>query len=290
VPLPDGSELTLEPLKRTRGRLGLKDFDPCTILLNNDLSAGVPRVLEHLHEQYLLPPLHAGWSVRRKSNHFKSYEEVAKKFAKLLGMDPWLINPMVGQCGKVDWQESAGLDCVQGHVDALLTKLRRKYKEYGINEKPFVVVKADNGTYGMGIMTVREAKELDEVNRRTRNKMDVVKDGQRVTEVIIQEGVPTYERINDAVAEPVVYMIDRYVVGGFYRVHAERGIDENLNAPGSSFVPLAFSESHVLPRLGDKPGASAPNRFYMYGVIGRLAMLAASYELEATDPDAEVYE
>jgi hypothetical protein len=25
----------------------------------------------------------------------------------------------------------------------------------------------------------------------------------------------------------------------------------------------------------------------MYGVIGRLAMLSASYELEATDPDAE---
>jgi len=25
-------------------------------------------------------------------------------------------------------------------------------------------------------------------------------------------------------------------------------------------------------------------------VIGRLAMLGASYELEATDPDAEVYE
>ena len=30
--------------------------------------------------------------------------------------------------------------------------------------------------------------------------------------------------------------------------------------------------------------------FHMYGVIGRLAMLAASYELEATDPDAEIYE
>jgi glutamate--cysteine ligase len=290
VTLPDGSELTLEPLKRTRGRLGLKDFDPCTILLNNDLSAGVPRVLEHLHEQYLLPPLHAGWSVRRKSNHFKSYEEVAKKFAKLLGMDPWLINPMVAHCGKVDWQHGAGLDSVQSNVDALLGKVRRKYKEYGINEKPFVVVKADNGTHGMGIMTVRDAKELDEISSRTRDRMDVVKDGQPVTEVIIQEGVPTYERMNGAVAEPVVYMIDRYVVGGFYRMHAERGADENLNAPGSSFVPLAFAESHVLPRLGDKPGASAPNRFYMYGVIGRLAMLAASYELEATDPDAEVYE
>jgi glutamate--cysteine ligase len=108
--------------------------------------------------------------------------------------------------------------------------------------------------------------------------------------VIIQEGVPTYERVNDAVAEPVVYMLDRYVVGGFYRVHAERGIDENLNAPGASFVPLAFAESTQLPKPGAKPGASAPNRFYMYGVVGRLAMLAASYELEATDPDAEIYE
>ena len=288
--LPDGSELVVEPLVRTRGRLGLKNFDPCTILLNNDLSAGIPKVLENLHEQYLLPPLHAGWAVRRKTHHFQSYEEVAKKFAKLLGMDPWLINPMYGQCGEVNFSESTGLDCVQSNVDTLLSKVRRKYKEYGINEKPFVVVKADNGTYGMGIMTVRDAKELAEINRRTRNKMSVIKDGQEVSEVIIQEGVPTYERINDAVAEPVVYMIDRYVVGGFYRVHAERGVDENLNAPGSSFVPLAFDHSHQLPRPGEKPGASAPNRFYMYGVVGRLAMLAASYELEATDPEAEVYE
>lgn len=290
VALPGGDELLLEPLVRQRTRLGLKDFDPCTILLNNDLSAGVPKVLEGLHEQYLLPPLHAGWSVRRKSRHFQSYEEVAKKFAKLLGMDPWLINPMYAQCGEVDWSTGNGLDCVRTQVETLLTKVRRKYKEYGIHEKPFVVVKADNGTYGMGIMTVRDPKELDEVGRRTRNKMGVIKDGQAVNQVIIQEGVPTYERVNEAVAEPVVYMVDRYVVGGFYRVHPERGIDENLNAPGSGFVPLAFAESHHLPRPGERPGASAPNRFYMYGVIGRLAMLAAAYELEATDPDAEVYE
>lgn len=289
IALPDGGTLTLEPLERSKRRLGLKHFDPCTILLNNDLSAGIPEVLKDLHEQYLLPPLHAGWAVRRKSQHFKYYEEAAKKFSKLLGMDPWLINPMYAECDEVNFQEGTGQECLQSQVDALLGKVRRKYKEYGINEKPFVVVKADNGTYGMGIMTVRDAKELEELNRRTRNKMSVVKDGQAVSQVIIQEGVPTYERMNDAVAEPVVYMIDRYVVGGFYRVHAERGIDENLNAPGSSFVPLAFAEPTQLPRPGVKPGVSAPNRFYMYGVIARLAMLAASYELAATDPDAEVY-
>ena len=97
----------------------------------------------------------------------------------------------------------------------------------------------------------------------------------------------TNERIHDAVAEPVVYMIDRYVVGGFYRVHADRGDDESLNAPGARFVPLAFSHSAQLPKPGPKAGASAPNRFYMYGVIGRLALVAASYELEATDPELE---
>ncbi len=288
--LPDGGSLTLEPLIRTRHRLGLKDFDPCTILLNNDLSAGIPQVLQNLHEQYLLPPLHAGWAVRRKSKHFHSYEEVAKKFAKLMGMDPWLINPMYAQCGEVNFAEGQGIECIQTQVDALITKVRRKYKEYGIQEKPFVVVKADAGTYGMGIMTVRDAVELNEIGRRTKNKMSVIKEGQPVSEVIIQEGVLTNERVNDAVAEPVVYMLDRYVVGGFYRVHAERGVDENLNAPGAAFVPLAFAEPNHLPRPGTKPGVSAPNRFYMYGVIARLAMLAASYELEATDPQAEVYD
>lgn len=290
ITLPHGETVTLEPVIRSKRRLGLKNFDPCTILLNNDLSAGPPGILEELYEQYLLPPLHAGWSVRRKSRHFQSYEEVAKRFGKMLGIDPWLINPLFSRCEGVDFNEGTGMEELRSAVDATLAKVRRKYKEYGINEKPFVVVKADNGTYGMGIMTVRDAKELDGLNRKTKNKMAVIKDGQVVHDVIVQEGVLTQERVHEAVAEPVVYMMDRYVVGGFYRMHAERGVDENLNIPGASFVPLAFEHSTHLPQPGARPGASAPNRFYMYGVIARLAMLAASYELEATDPEAEVYD
>ena len=285
-----GESLLLEPLVRTERRLGLKNFDPCTILLNNDLSAGIPGMLEDLHEQYLLPPLHAGWSVRRKSNHFKAYEELSKRFGKLLGIDPWLINPLFAQCGEIDFAHGQGMECLSTHVDALLSRIKRKYKEYGINEKPFVMVKPDNGTYGMGIMTVHDAKELDDLSRKTKNKMSVIKDGQPLTDIIIQEGVLTNERIDGAVAEPVVYMMDRYVVGGFYRVNAGRGVDENLNAPGAIFEPLAFSDSGRLPQPGEKPGSSSPNRFYMYGVIARLALVAASYELEATDPNAEVYD
>jgi glutamate--cysteine ligase len=279
IELPNGESITLEPVVRNRGRLGVKDFDPCTILLNNDLAAGVPGILEDLHEQYLLPPLHAGWSTRRKSKHFKSYEEVSKRFGKLIGVDPWLINPLFDKCEGVDCNSAQGRDLLAARVDGLLTKVRKKYKEYGIKEKPFVVVKADNSSSGCGILSVRDVKELTSLPAT-----------KAPLELIIQEGVLTNERMNDAVAEPVVYMMDRYVVGGFYRVHAQRNVDQSLNAPGSSFVPLAFAESTHLPQLGVKPGASAPNRFYMYGVIGRLAMLAASYELEATDPDAEHYD
>jgi glutamate--cysteine ligase len=287
IELPGGETITLEPLVRTKGRLGLKDFDPCTILLNNDLRAGVPGIVEEVHEQYLLPPLHASWTTRRKSTHFKCYEEVAKRFGKLIGVDHWLITPMFDKYGVVDLATDAGISDLVQRVDAMLTKVRKKYKEYGIKERPFVVVKADNRTSGNAILSVRDIKDLEAKLR----KMGAAQEPSSAPlELILQEGVLTNERVNDAVAEPVVYMMDRYVVGGFYRMHAERGTEENLSAPGASYVPLAFAESTHLPQPGVRPGASAPNRFYMYGVVARLAMLAGSYELEATDPDAEHYD
>ena len=288
--LQNGEHVTLEPVIRGKRRLGLKDFDPCTILLNNDLSAGVPGILEDIHEQYLLPPLHAGWPTRRKSTHFKCYEEVSKRLGKLLGVDPWLIHPLFDRCANLDLTAEAGLSSLQTQVDAVLTRVKRKYKEYGIKEKPFVVVKADHGTHELGFVTVRDAKDMQVLQTRIQTLTKDRKTPWLAHDFIVQEGVLTQERVNDAVAEPVIYMMDRYVVGGFYRVHAGRGVDENLNAPGAGFVPLAFEHSTQLPQPGVKPGASVPNRFYMYGVVGRLAMLAASYELEATDPDAQDFE
>lgn len=288
IELPDGQHLVIEPLERSPRRLGLKNFDPCSILLNNDLSAGIPPILEGLHEQYLLPPLHAGWAVRRKSQHFSAYDDVVKKFAKLIDVDPWMLNPYFAKCENIDFSTGTGDESLADTIDALLKKIAKKYREYGISEKPFIVLKADAGTYGMGVMTVHDASEVKHLNRRDRSKMSVLKEGLEMHDVMLQEGVYTFERINEAVAEPVVYMIDRYVVGGFYRVHTGRGTDENLNAPGMHFVPLAF-EHTALPDVHAKPGAAPPNRFYMYGVVARLALLAASIELERTDPDPETY-
>ncbi|MCX7896668.1 MAG: glutamate--cysteine ligase [Rhodocyclaceae bacterium] len=287
IALPDGATIVLEPLVRFGSvgadgqgrRLGLVDFDPCAILLNNDLSAGVPHVLENLHEQFVIPPLSAGWHVRRKSRHFAAYREVARAFAALIDIDPWLIDPEFEVCGELDFEEKQGLECLAANVDALLYRVRAKYRDYGIDSTPFVVIKADAGTYGMGIMSVKDAAQVKELSRRQRNKMAVGKEGRRIHQVLIQEGVPTCETVDQGVAEPVVYMIDRFVVGGFYRVHMQRGPDENLNAPGMHFKPLAFETGCTLPDASDAPDAP-PNRFYAYGVVARLALLAAAVELE----------
>jgi glutamate--cysteine ligase len=278
IHLSNGATVTLEPLVRNGNRLGVAGFDPCVVLLNNDLSAGVPDIVQNL-EQTVLPPLYAGWTTRRKSRHFAAYDRVASEFAELTGIDPWLINPIFDHCGQIDFQEQTGEDCLASKVDSVLQQIRRKYAEYGVQEEPFVIVKADAGTYGMGVMTVKSADEVRHLSRRQRNKMAVVKEGLQVHDVLVQEGVYTFESTNEAVAEPVVYMTDRYVVGGFYRVHTGRGKDENLNAPGMHFVPLAFETSCTLPNP-EGPPDDVPNRFYAYGVVARLAMLAAGLELE----------
>ncbi len=283
----DGQTLLLEPLVRVGNRVKLinpilGDFDSCAILLNNDLSAGVPDILKNL-EQNLIPPLHAGWYMRRKSQHFAAYNQVVEKFSALLNIDPWLINPYFATCGEIDFQAREGEECLALKVDEMLMKIRTKYAEYGITQEPFVIVKADAGTYGMGIMTVKSPDDVKGLNRKARNKMSVVKEGLQVSEVMIQEGVYTFESIHDAVAEPVVYMMDHFVIGGFYRVHTGRGMDENLNAPGSHFEPLAFEKPCTLPNCKDSP-ETLPNRFYAYGVVARLALLAAAIELQEADP------
>jgi len=279
IDLPSGRNVLLEPILRQDNRVQLKDFTPCMVLLNNDLSDGIPEILQDL-QQPVVPPVELGWANRRKSDHFAHYNDVAGEFSEMVEIDPWLINPLFHHCGKIDFKKQEGGDCLAKHVGQLLQEIQQKYDHYDLNEKPFVVIKADSGTYGMGIMMVQSVAEVRELNRKQRNKMASSKGGQGVDRVIMQEGVYSFETWgNDqAVAEPVVYMMDHFVVGGFYRVHTGRGPNENLNAPGMHFEPLAFAESCNTPDQNKAPDAN-PNRFYAYGVIGRLALLAAAREI-----------
>lgn len=280
VALENGETLLIEPLQRQGNRVGLDNFNPCFLMLNNDLSSGVPEILQGL-QQRIRPTAKLGWATRLKSSHFQFFNEVATEFADLVGIDSWLIDPYFSALDGVDFMAQEGVDQLAHEVDKILSLVSDKYATYGITDRPFVVVKADNGTYGMSVMMVHDGEELRQLNRKQRTKMSTSKGSRKVDRVIIQEGVYTFETMPDgAVAEPVVYMIGQFVVGGFYRVHQGRGIDENLNAPGMHFEPLAFAQACNMP-CDDLEVVDCPNRFYVYGVIARLAALAAAREIAA---------
>lgn len=279
IELDSSNTVLLEPIHRDQNRILVDNFNPDLILLNNDLTGGEPDMFKNI-EQKITPPTSLGWSSRLKSNHFNFYQKVAKEFAELIGIDPWLIDPMFRNCGKVDFMKREGVDCLSSNVKSLLEAINTKYNEHDVDYAPFVMVKADAGTYGMGVMSIRSQDEISELNRKERTRMATTKEGQKVSQVIIQEGVYTHETWGDeeTVAEPVVYMMDRQVVGGFYRVHGKRTTSQNLNTPGMRFEPLAFLDCCSTP----EPNLEADchqNRFYTYGVIGRLALLAASHEI-----------
>ena len=279
IDLESSRTVCLEPIRRDIDRIFVGDFNPDLILLNNDLAIGKPKILEGL-EQIVTPPTSLGWSSRLKSNHFKFYQQVTQEFSELINIDSWLIDPMFRNCGEVDFMKREGVDCLSKNVDALLKAIQVKYHEYELDCEPFVMVKADAGTYGMGVMTIRNTDEISTLNRKERTKMATTKEGQKVSQVIIQEGVYTNETWgNEAtVAEPVVYMLGHQVVGGFYRVHEKRSASQNLNAPGMRFESLAFADCCISPDPKQAPDCHK-NRFYAYGVIARLALLAAAREI-----------
>ena len=67
--------------------LEYEGFVPDAILLNNDLSSGIPNFLDDV-KQVILPSKNIGWTSRSKSEHFNYYSDVCRNFSKLLGSIP----------------------------------------------------------------------------------------------------------------------------------------------------------------------------------------------------------
>lgn len=249
-------------------------FTPQLIVLNNDLTSGMPDALRGLSQQQPIVPRPAqGWHRRRKSIYFEAYDALAREFAIAFALDPWLLTTEFHKCGRVDFGEKQGLDCVALGVEKVLHKIRTHYARYGITQEPYVYVKSDSGTYGMGIMTVKSGDEVIEINKKIRNKMNVIKEGVQSTEVIIQEGVPTADIVEGGPAEPMIYAVDGFAVGGAYRVNTERDALNNLNATGMRFVGMCDEAEKDADHI-----AVRDCNFGALGLIASLASLAARRE------------
>jgi glutamate--cysteine ligase len=198
---------------------------------------------------------------------------LAEELAKLIGIDSWLISSMHDVCNDLDFKEEKGLNRLANQVENLLTNLRKKYQEYGIKDEPYCFVKADSGTYGIAVWPVFNAEEILHINKKERNKMNMLKGSVQNTHVMIQEGIKTIDRIEGKIAEPMIYMINGQVVGNLFRANAERDEKISLNATGANFFDLEnLNENQV--QLGIEKNKITE----VYSVIARLAALAASIE------------
>ena len=220
------------------------------ILLNNDLSSGIPSFLDNV-KQVILPSKNIGWTSRLKSEHFNYYSDVCSNFSKLLGFDSWLIEPEFRNCGEIDFKTKKGEECLIYNAEKLFKIISEKYEKYNIDERPYIIIKADSGTYGMGVITIDSIDQIKNLNRKQTNKMLSSKGNIIPNRVILQEGVYSFEEIKNtnSVAEPVIYSFSNYLIGGFYRAHENKANNENLNSPGMIFHPIPLNDICISPDM-----------------------------------------
>jgi len=275
--LENQSTITLYPLQKISGKLAIIDDSKQNIfadlaILNNDLTNGVPEILNNVSTP-INPPLAMGWHQRTKSQHFTIYNQTADEVAKILNLDPWLISSMHEHCEDVDFKESIGIECLAKNVENLLKKIAEKYLEYNIKDEPYCYIKADNGTYGMAVWSVSNPQDVIDINKKERNKMNMLKGSTQTSKVMIQEGIITADKINNNPCEPMIYMINGEVAQNLFRTNDSRDERISLNASGASFYNL-----ENLPPKNNFTN-SENNFIIVYELIAKMASLSSSIEL-----------
>ena len=177
-----GLELIILPAQIISDYLVSEGHNFDVLVSNNDFSEGIPDKLDKV-KQPIVPKLCSGWFNRKKSDHLSLYAKTLQEFCDFFSLNPFFFSAQYKNCGEINFKEKLGLDCVANSVDKMIFKLRKEYIEYGISQDPYVFIKAERGTYGMGITTVNSGKEIYDMNKKIRNKMDVIKGGNKNTEV-----------------------------------------------------------------------------------------------------------
>jgi glutamate--cysteine ligase len=262
IPVINNIDLGVEVFKAEKRNDSLiidKDWSPDVILLNNDLTAKVPEEINGIKNP-ILPNLKYGWHGRKKNHHNETYNNLLEQFCTEFKIDPWLLSTYSAKCDNIRFKRKEGLSHIAENVNNIIVKIQQKYDEYQIKDIPYVFIKADRGTFGLGIFAVKEGAEVLNINKKLRHSLDTIKYMVVNSEVIIQEGISTIERFQDYPAENVIYLVNGSVVGNFIRYNVNKGIDNNLNSKG-----MFFAKTTILPTLSEM-------------LISRLASIAVSYE------------
>lgn len=258
------------------------------IILNNDLTTGIPDILKNT-DLPIYPSLQAGWHSRLKSHHFCEANRIIKEFSEHFNIDPWLFSCLFKKSDLVNINEETDRQKLFELAKELFQEIEEKYKKFNINKKPFIFLKSDKGTYGMGVHAIESPEEILHLNRKQRNKLNVGKGSQLIERFILQEGVPSVSKVDYQVGEACVYQIANTFVGGFYRINSLKSERENLNSKGMSFKKMCAStaqnpECSTTPKTeADKAfescGMNADENIFIYKIIARLSGIAAHREI-----------
>jgi glutamate--cysteine ligase len=246
-----------------------KEFKPDLIISNNDFSEP--------HEEWgnqilapLAPPRQLGWYQRKKSNYFRHYNKLAMEFAALVKMDSFQFTVETELFEGFDPDDKESLENLANRTDAMISRIQAAYDERKIQSKPVIFIKNNAGTYGLGVVRVESGADVKNWNVKARKKMKSAKGGRDISEVIIQEGIPSRVLSDGATAEPAIYMIGCELAGGFLRTHSEKSSTESLNSPGAVYKRLCVSD--LVVSLEQNPLEN------VYGWSARLGLVAIGLE------------
>lgn len=249
------------------------------VLLNNDLINGVPEVLKQL-EIPTYPSIFAGWHSRNKSHHFKEVDRITNLISSKYDIDPFFISTSFVELNNLEINDSKDRKKLYENAKMLFSRLEAKYKLYNIDQKPFLFLKANRGTYGMGVTSIESPEEILDFNRKRRNNLSKGKESKIIDSYMLQEGVSSTLKINNQVAEVCMYhSLDTYL-GGFYRLNDRKNDRSNLNSQGMSFQQMNLKLNKANIELSDFINESEIiNDLMFYKFLTLICVHAAQQEI-----------
>lgn len=275
-----GNPLNMHCLKHVMMKMDAKETSFDLIILNNDLTTGVPDSLRE-SKIPIYPSINAGWHSRLKSHHFEEANKVIHDFATQFNLDPWHYSCLYEVVSDIDINSESDRQRLYEAAQKLFNDIQAQYDKHNVSEKPFIFLKADSGTYGMGVHPIESPEDILELNRKSRNKLSKGKSSQKIQQFLLQEGVPSIKSVDQQTSEACVYQIANHFVGGFYRLNNQKSSRENLNSQGMSFKTMCTSgHTECQNKQSDDCGIEFDPKIDAYKTLARLAGIAAHREIK----------
>ncbi len=266
-----GNKVLAHRIFNQSGQLVAEGFVPDVVISNNDFSKTYDSWTD-VSKVAMTPPMELGWYQRQKSIYFDCYNSTAAEFAQLLKMDPWFFQVRTELFSEFDVSDEQSRVRLAKTADDMVLKLKQDYADRGISETPYLFIKNNSGTYGLGVIRVSSGEDVLKWTYDSRKKMKAQKGGGRFDEVIVQEGVPTVLKSGAATAEPTIYMVGDSLAGGFLRTHEQKDEKDSLNSPGAVYQKLCLSDLKI-----NAEGCPLEN---VYGWVGKIGLLAIGRETQ----------